>query len=60
MAAHDDMGDSANITYEDLKRAADANGMNVEDTIAMIVQTSNEDRSEHPAEYRPTVAAGSR
>jgi hypothetical protein len=40
-----------NITYEDLKRAADANGMTVEETLAMIAKTSDKDRADHPAEY---------
>jgi hypothetical protein len=52
MRAHDDMGKpEVNFTYEDVRRAADANGMTVDDTLAMIVKTSAEDRGEHPAEY---------
>jgi hypothetical protein len=35
MRAHDDMGEpEINITYEDVKRAADANGMTVDATLA--------------------------
>ncbi|MGZ6329023.1 MAG: hypothetical protein ACXWN2_10010 [Candidatus Limnocylindrales bacterium] len=53
MRAHDDMGKPGiNITYEVVKRAADANEMTVEETLAMIVRTSDKDRGDHPAEYR--------
>lgn len=39
--AHDDMGKpGVNITYEDVKRAADANGNTVEQALGMIAQTS--------------------
>jgi hypothetical protein len=41
----------ANIVYEDLKRAADANGKTVEETLEMITRTASRDRAEHPAEY---------
>lgn len=52
MRAHDDMGmPDVNITYETVKRAAEANGMSVEDTLAMIARTSDKDRGDHPAEY---------
>ncbi len=52
MRAHDDMGKpDSNITYEDVKRAADANGMGVEQTLAMIARTADKDRGDHPAEY---------
>ncbi|MBA2263807.1 MAG: hypothetical protein H0W10_04005 [Chloroflexi bacterium] len=52
MRAHDDMGKPRiNITYEDVKRAADANGMTVDDTLAMIARTSDKDRDDHAAEY---------
>jgi hypothetical protein len=40
-----------NITYEDVKRAADANGTTVEETLATIARTSDKDRGDHPAEY---------
>jgi hypothetical protein len=41
MRAHDDMGKPRiNITYEDVKRAADANAMTVDATLAMIARTS--------------------
>jgi hypothetical protein len=56
MQAHDDMGKpGTNITYEDVKKAADANGMTVEATLAMIARTSDKGRTDHPAEY---AAAG--
>jgi hypothetical protein len=52
LRAHDDMGKpDINITYEVVKRAASANGMTVEATLAMIVRTSEKDRADHPAEY---------
>ena len=44
-----------NITYEDVKRAADANAMTVDDTLAMIDRTSDKDRSDHPTEYSPEM-----
>jgi hypothetical protein len=52
MRAHDDMGKPrVNITYEDVKRAADANGMTVEDTLRTIAKTADKDRGDHPGEY---------
>jgi hypothetical protein len=52
LRAHDDMGQPAvNITYEAVKRAADANKMTVDATLAMIARTSDKDRGDHPAEY---------
>jgi hypothetical protein len=56
MRAHDDMGKpNVNIVYEDVKRAADANGMTVEETLQMIARTADRDRTDHPDEY---TAAG--
>jgi hypothetical protein len=53
MRAHDDMGKpEVNITYEDVRLAADANSMTVEATLAMIARTGDKDRRDHPAEYR--------
>ena len=40
-----------NITYEDVKRAADANRMTVDATLAMIAKTADKDRGDHPQEY---------
>ncbi|HET9520873.1 MAG TPA: hypothetical protein VFO73_07510 [Candidatus Limnocylindrales bacterium] len=52
MRAHDDMGKpNVNITYEDVKKAADANGKTVDETLAMIARTADKDRGDHPAEY---------
>jgi hypothetical protein len=52
MAAHDNMGKPrVNITYEDVKRAADANRMTVDATLAMIAKTADKDRGDHPQEY---------
>jgi hypothetical protein len=53
MQAHDDMGKpGVNITYEDVKKAADANGSTVEEQLATITRTSAKDRADHPDEYR--------
>ncbi len=52
MRAHDDMGmPDDNITYETVKRAAEANGKTVEETLETIARTADLDRSEHPQEY---------
>jgi hypothetical protein len=57
MQAHDDMGKPGiNITYEDVKKAADANDMTVEATLVMITRTSDKDRGDHPDEYKPAQA----
>ena len=54
MRAHDSMGKpGVNITYEDIRAAADANGMTVEETLATIARTADKDRGDHPAEYGP-------
>ncbi len=50
MDAHLEMGE-ANITYEDVKRAADENGRTVEETLDMIAKTADKDRGDHPNEY---------
>lgn len=52
MRAHDDMGKpDVNITYETVKKAAEANGMTVEATLEMIARTAAKDRGDHPPEY---------
>jgi hypothetical protein len=52
MQAHDDMGQpDVNLTYEDVKAAADANGKTIDETLDMIARTVAKDRSDHPAEY---------
>ncbi len=56
MRAHDDMGKpDVNITYEVVKRAADANDMSVDATLAMITKTAAKDRDEHAGEYGSTT-----
>jgi hypothetical protein len=40
-----------NITYEDVKRAVDANAMTVDATLAMIARTRDKDRGNHSAEF---------
>ncbi|MBI3749255.1 MAG: hypothetical protein HY262_10495 [Chloroflexi bacterium] len=50
MQAHLEMGE-ANITYEDVKRAADANGKTVDETLDLIARTAQVDRGDHPDEY---------
>lgn len=50
--AHDDMGEpEIHLTYEDLKRAAEANGQSVRETLETIAKTAEKDRAAHPAEY---------
>ena len=48
--AHLEMGE-ANITYEDLKRAADSNGKSVGETIQIMERTEEKDRQQHQGEY---------
>ena len=54
MDAHREMGE-ANITYEDIKRAADENGRSVEETLHTFEATEAKDRGEHPQEYGSTA-----
>lgn len=54
MDAHREMGE-ANITYEDIKRAADENGQSVEETLRIFDATEAKDRREHPQEYGATA-----
>ncbi len=56
MDAHLDMGE-ANIMYEDIKRAADANGRSVAATLEIMEKTKAKDREAHPAEYASAVEA---
>jgi hypothetical protein len=54
MRAHDDMGKpGVNITYEDVKRAADANDVTVDEALETIARTAEKDRAEHASEYAP-------
>lgn len=55
MKAHLEMGES-NITYEDVKRAADENGRSVSETLEIVRRTADIDRGEHPAEYGQEAA----
>ena len=50
MDAHLEMGES-NITYEDIKKAADENGRSVAETIAIMERTEAKDTASHPKEY---------
>lgn len=56
MDAHLEMGE-ANITYEDLKKAADENGRSVADTLDIMERTKARDRQDHPDEYAAGVAS---
>lgn len=49
--AHKEMT-KADITYEDVKRAADQNGTTVDEVLATITRTTDKDRAEHSAEYK--------
>jgi hypothetical protein len=50
MDAHREMGE-ANITYEDVERAAKENGKSVASTLETFSATVEKDRSEHAQEY---------
>jgi hypothetical protein len=50
MDAHLEMG-SSNITYEDVKAAADENGRSVAETLDIIDRTVARDRGDHAQEY---------
>src|SRR5438093_557819 len=58
MDAHLEMGE-ANITYEDVKRAADENGRSVAETLDILERTKAKDRQEHPQEYASPAEARS-
>jgi hypothetical protein len=49
--AHNDHGNPANITYESVKKAAAANDMGIAESIAMMLETAEEDRVSHRDEY---------
>ena len=55
MDAHLEMG-KANITYEDVKAAADENGRSVAETLDIVERTVAKDREEHADEYAPKPA----
>lgn len=48
--AHKVMTD-ADIAYEDVKKAADQNGVTVDQILETIGKTADKDRLEHPSEY---------
>jgi len=50
MDAHLEMG-SSNITYEDVKAAADENGRTVAETLDIVDRTVAKDRADHAQEY---------
>ncbi len=50
MDAHLEMGE-ANITYDDIKKAADENGRSVAETLDIVERTVAKDRGEHAEEY---------
>lgn len=50
MDAHLEMGE-ANITIDDVKRAADENGRSVAETLDIMDRTVAVDREEHASEY---------
>ena len=50
MDAHLEMGE-ANITYDDIKKAADENGRSVQETLEIFQRTADKDRGEHAEEY---------
>jgi hypothetical protein len=56
MDAHKEMGE-ANITYEDLKRAADENGNSVAETLDIWKRTADKDRQQHADEYQTEAAS---
>ena len=58
MDAHLEMGE-ANITYEDVKRAAEENGRSMAETLDIMARTEARDRAEHPREYEVPVEARS-
>lgn len=50
MDAHLEMGER-NITYEDVKAAADENGRSVRETLDILQRTVDGDRADHAEEY---------
>ena len=58
MDAHLEMGQS-NITYEDIKKAADENGRSVAETLDIMERTKAKDRGAHPDEYEVPAQARS-
>jgi hypothetical protein len=54
MDAHLEMGEQ-NIRYEDIERAAHANGRSVAETLDIMERTKAKDRQQHPQEYGAQV-----
>ena len=50
MDAHLEMGEH-NVTYEDVKAAADENGRSVAETLDIVNRTAAKDKEDHPQEY---------
>jgi hypothetical protein len=50
MKAHLEMGEK-NLTYEDIKAAADENGTSVAETLDIVDRTVAKDREDHADEY---------
>jgi hypothetical protein len=56
MDAHREMGEE-HVDYDDIKRAAEANGKTVAETLDIFARTADIDRADHPDEYAATPAA---
>ncbi len=56
LQAHTEMTDD-DIAFEDVQRAADQNGVTVEQVLETIGKTIAVDRRDHPAEYASTDKA---
>jgi len=52
MDAHQEMGEH-NLTYDDLKAAADENGKSVAETLEIVSRTAAKDKENHAQEYAP-------
>ena len=59
MDAHLEMGE-ANITDEDLKRAADENGRSVAETLDIFERTKAKDQGRHAQEWAKEAAPANR
>jgi len=59
MDAHLEMGE-ANVTYEDIERAAAENGRSVAETFDIVRRTEARDRERHPEEYAVEGSSRSR
>ena len=58
MDAHMEMGE-ANITYDDVKKAAESNGHSVAETFDIVEQTIARDHQNHPNEYAKETSPSS-